>query len=101
MKPIYIFLLSFLVIAAILFLFPINLFDGEVEYQKKLVYVVEKQPLSLSYFIGLGYDPADMDVVKSFRLLPGGYLLAGIMLLGFPALIAYRVYLKRTSKDNS
>lgn len=103
MKPIYIFLLSIAIIAAILFLSPvaINLFDGEVEFQKDLVYVVEKRPLSLGYFIGIGYDQADMDVIKSFRLLPTGYLLAGIMLLGIPGLIAYRIHLNRTTKDKS
>jgi hypothetical protein len=103
MKPIYIFLLSFAIIAAILFLSPvaINLFDGEVEYKKGLVYFLEKRPLSLGYFIGIGYDPKDMDVVKSFRLLPTGYLLAGIMLVGIPGLIAYRIHLNRTTKDKS
>ncbi len=103
MKPIYIFLLSIAIIAAILFLSPvaINLFDGEVAFQKGLVYVVEKRPLSLGYFIGIGYDQADMDVIKSFRLLPTGYLLAGIMLLGIPGLIAYRIQLNRATKDKS
>ncbi len=99
MKTGYIFLLSFGILALLLFLFPINLFDGEIVFQKGLQTVTEKAPLSLSYFIGMGFDPADMENIQSFHLLPTGYLMAVIFLIGIPSLIAYRVHLGRTKKN--
>jgi hypothetical protein len=100
MKTGYIFLLSSGTIAALLFLLPINLFDGEIVVQNSLQTVTEKAPLSLSYFIGMGYDVNEMENIKSFRLLPAGYLMAVIFILGIPALIAYRVHLGRTKRKN-
>ena len=83
----------------IFFLFPINLFDGEIVYQKGLVTITEKRPISLSYFIGMGYDKEDMVGIKDFYLLPVGYLMALVFTVGIPALIAYRVHLGKKSKD--
>lgn len=90
-KPIYVFLISMLLIALPLFLFPINLFQGEIVYQHGLVESIVDAPLSLSYFVGLGYNPDDMIGIKSFYLKPGGYLLAALLILGIPGLIAFRV----------
>lgn len=83
----------------IFFLFPINLFDGEIVYQRGLVTITEKRPISLSYFIGMGYDKEDMVGIKDFYLLPVGYLMALVFTVGIPALIAYRVHLGKKSKD--
>ena len=94
-KPIYVFLISMLLIALPLFLFPINLFQGEIVYQHGLVESVVDAPLSLSYFVGLGYNPDDMIGIKSFHLKPGGYLLAVLLIVGVPGLIAYRVGLRK------
>ncbi len=98
MKPGYIFLLAFGCIAFLLFLLPINLFDGEIIFKNGLQTFTEKAPLSLSYFIGMGYDEADMENIVSFHLLPTGYLMAGVFLFGIPGLIAYRVHLGRTKR---
>jgi|TARA_R110000737_G_scaffold350741_2_gene390685 hypothetical protein len=100
-KLLPVFIISFLVIAAILFLFPINLFDGEIIYESGLQVATVKAPLSLSYFIGMGYDSADLVGVKSFRLLPVGYLIAFLILFGLPALVSYRIYLGRMKKDTN
>jgi hypothetical protein len=89
-KPIYVFLISMLLIAMPLFLFPINLFQGEIVYQHGLVESVVDAPLSLSYFVGFGYNPEDMIGIKSFHLKPGGYVLAALLILGIPGLIAFR-----------
>ena len=97
-KPWLIFIACVLAIALPLFLFEVTLFDGEIIFSRGLVEVTEQAPLSLSYFIGLGYNEGDLDGIKDFYLLPSGYLLAGIFIFGFPGLIAYRVYL---SKKNS
>ncbi|MFA7272549.1 MAG: hypothetical protein WC044_01700 [Crocinitomicaceae bacterium] len=86
-------LIAFVAIALPLFIFPINLFEGEIVYQIGIQHSVIKAPLSLSYFIGLGYDPADMVNIKSFYLLPFGYAMVAVFLIGIPVLIAYRVHL--------
>jgi len=81
----------------VFFLFPINLFDGEIIYERGLVTITEQRPISLSYFIGIGYDKEDMVGVKDFYLLPIGYLIAFIFTVGIPALISYRVHLSKKS----
>jgi hypothetical protein len=94
-KPIYIFLFAMICIALPLCLFPINLFQGEIVYMNGLVEVVEPAPLSLSYFLGLGYNEGELDFIKDFYLIPSGILTAVIFIFGIPALIAYRIYLKQ------
>jgi len=89
-KPVIIFLVSFTIIALVLFLLPINLFPGEIVLADNLVEVKEQTNLSLSYFIGMGYDEKDMDIVKDFYLLPQGYALAFILLIGLPLVFAIR-----------
>ena len=99
MKKIYlIFVIAFLTIATPLFLFPINLFPGQIIHEiipEKAI--TEDCYLSLSYFIGLGYEIDDMKGVESFYLTLEGYLLAFSIIIGFPFLLAYRSYLKRSS----
>lgn len=100
-KYLPVFVVTFLVIAALLFLFPINLFDGEIIYQSGLQESVVKAPLSLSYFIGMGYDEADMVGIKSFHLLPVGYLMAFLILFALPAVISYRIQLGKMKKQQN
>lgn len=93
-KVIILFLgLSFL-LAAIFFLFPINLFDGVIIEKHGLQRIVHERPLSLSYFIGLGYEESDMEFIEDFYLTGKGIFMAFVFILGLPALLAYRVYLK-------
>lgn len=103
-RPIAVFLVLVVLIALPLFLFPINLFQGEEvrvhEVFGKQVEVVNQVPLSLSYFIGLGYDEADLVGVKDFYLKPQGILLAFILIFGIPALMAYRVHLNSFKKED-
>jgi hypothetical protein len=94
-KPIYIFFFAMICIALPLCLFPINLFQGEIVYVRELVEVTEQAPLSLSYFLGLGYNEEDMIGITNFYLLPSGMLTAVIFIFGIPGLIAYRIYLKQ------
>lgn len=94
-KPILIFMATSLMLLAVFFLFPINLFDGEiVRVEEHREYIVPA-PLSLSYFVGLGYDAEDMTDVKSFYLTTKGAIMAIIFTLGIPALLAYRIYVKQ------
>jgi hypothetical protein len=97
-SPKLLFITLVLFFLCIFFLFPINLFDGEIIYQKGLVTITEKRPISLSYFIGMGYDKEDMEGIKDFYLVPIGYLIALIFIVGIPALIAYRVHLGKKFK---
>lgn len=93
-KPLFVFLLSLVIIAFPLFLFPINLFEGEIIYHEGIAENTVPAPLSLSYFIGLGYDEQDMVGVKDFYLKANGYILAILIVIGFPALLAYRTYVR-------
>jgi len=81
-------------LAAIFFLFPINLFDGVIVLENGIQTIEKEVPLSLSYFIGMGYEPEDMVGIKEFYLTWKGIFMAFIFIFGFPALLAYRFYLK-------
>jgi len=98
-KPIIIFFVTSLLLATIFFLFPINIFDGVVVESSGLQEIKSERPLSLSYFIGLGYDEADMEFIKDFYLTTKGKVLAIIFIFGFPGLFAYRMYLRDSKED--
>ena len=93
-KPIIIFFLGVILIATPLFLFPINLFNGAIVFENGPQKIVQDAPLSLSYFIGLGYEEQDMVGVSDFYLKQEGYILAFCLIIGFPALLAYRLKIK-------
>ena len=95
----FIFLDCAIGVAAIFFLIPINLFDGEIIFEVNGVEFTEKAKLSLSYFIGIGANEEQTQDVKDFYLLPMGYVIACLMLAVLPAIITYRVYLKNQKKD--
>ena len=97
-RPIVLFLTLSFVLALIFFLFPINIFDGVIVYNDASSNFILETPLSLSYFIGLGYDDTDMLGVKDFYLTTKGIVMAFVFILGFPGLLAYRMHLK--SKQN-
>lgn len=94
-----IFATTSLVLAAIFFLFPINLFDGVIIEQRGELELRHQRPLSLSYFIGMGYDESDMEFIKDFYLTTKGVFMAVVFILGLPALLAYRIHLKSKSAD--
>ncbi len=92
-RTIIVFVVSLVVMSALLFLLPINLFDGEFDVKRGLYEATEHRPMSLSSFLGIGTEGMKEYGVVDFRLTGTGWMLAGIFLIGFPALIAYRVYL--------
>ncbi|MBX2948370.1 MAG: hypothetical protein KF704_03745 [Crocinitomicaceae bacterium] len=94
-KPFLIFLILFLVVSIPLWTLPINFFPGVISYGNGIQDITEDAPLSLSYFIGLGYNEADMTGIKDFYLKPSGYMLAFIFTVGIPGLIAYRFSRKK------
>lgn len=93
-RALAIFVISALILTVIFFTFPINLFDGQIDYVEPHREYTVNTPLSLSYFIGLGYDEVDMQYVESFRLTWKGWMIAIIFIFGLPALLAYRIFLK-------
>lgn len=92
-KPFLLFIILVFIIAIPLCVFPINLFAGEIIELHGLAEYKIEAPLSLSYFFGLGFNPGDLKNVKDFYLLPSGYITLFGLVLGFPALIAYRIHL--------
>jgi hypothetical protein len=89
-KSLLVFFIAQFLIAIPLFLFPINLFKGKVEIEINGKTATEEAPLSLSYFIGKGYEPSEMIDIKKFYLTTEGYLMAFVFLVGIPTLVALR-----------
>ncbi|MEN9421137.1 MAG: hypothetical protein RLZZ107_611, partial [Bacteroidota bacterium] len=56
LKPWFVFVLSFLSIALLLIFISPNLFEGEIVYERGGKQYVLQAPLSLAYFLGMGYD---------------------------------------------
>ena len=94
-KPFWMFLCCFIAVLMLLLLVPLNLFPGE--YVVKETGVIIEGPLSLYSFTPWGYDP-DMEFFSDFYLTARGYALAACFLIGFPALITYRITLKNRPK---
>lgn len=99
LKPWFVFAFSLILIGGTLILVSPNLFEGEIVYEQNGKKYVLEAPLSLAYFVGLGYDQADMKQVVEFYLTRRGYMLAASLLLGFPALLAYRSFLAKKQKE--
>ncbi len=99
-KPMFIFCFFLIFLLAVFFLFPVNLFEGEIVYQTGMGTTKIPWNLSLSYFIGMGYEPEQMKDVKDFYLLPRGYALATTFILGIPSIMAYRVYLGNNNRKS-
>lgn len=94
-KPLVIFLIGSFSLALLFFTLPINVFDGVILYENGIQELKIERPLSLSYFIGLGYDSEDMVGIKTFYLTAKGIFMALVFIVGVPALIAYRFHLKK------
>jgi hypothetical protein len=97
-KYVLIALIISIVVAAILFFIPINLFEGEIVFNTNGINVPVKAKLSLSYFIGIGAGPEETKDVVDFYLKPLGYFNAFLLLMALPSLISYRIYLLQEKK---
>ena len=93
-----IFLITSSVLAVVFFVFPIRIFDGELHVVNQLQDYTVETPMSLSYFLGIGIDEADMKDVESFRLTAKGWAMVAVFIFGLPALLAYRIYLRSSNK---
>jgi hypothetical protein len=97
-KPFLVFAIFSGILAAIFFLFPISIFDGEIAVENGLQSFTTDFKLSLSNFIGIGNERLEGRSIVDFYLKPQGYMIAGIMIFGMPGLFAYRMYLKVSNK---
>jgi hypothetical protein len=89
-----------LLISIILFTLPINLFPGEIVMERGLSTItVKDHNLSLSYFVGMGLNPGDLEGIKSFKLTPWGWALAFCYIFLLPGIIAYRIYMKQKATN--
>lgn len=98
LKPWFVFFFSLILIGGILILVSPNLFEGEIVYAQNGKKYILEAPLSLAYFLGLGYQETEMKGVVDFYLTRRGYMLAASLLLGFPTLLAYRSFLAKKNK---
>lgn len=98
LKPWFVFLFSFILIGGTLIVVSPNLFEGEIVYAHNGKKYTLEAPLSLAYFVGIGYQPSEMKEVVAFYLTRRGYMLAFSLLIGFPALLAYRSFLAKKNK---
>ncbi len=98
LKMLKYYLITFLIIAVPLCLFPIKLFNGIIVLDTSLGEQIFPTKLSLSYFFGIGYEKSDLEGVKDFYLTTQGKILVALILFALPALVAYRVYLSKTPK---
>jgi hypothetical protein len=94
-QPFILFAVLVVLISFPLFVFPINLFPGEIVLDTGVGQSTVAAPLSLAYFLGLGYAQEDMVGVVDFYLLPQGIALAFILTIGVPAVFAYRLHVKK------
>ncbi|GAB5416678.1 MAG: hypothetical protein Crog4KO_21670 [Crocinitomicaceae bacterium] len=100
-KALIVFSISTVVIAVVLCVIPVDLFNGEVVWNINGQQITREQNLSLSYFFGIGVEEVQWKYVDSFRLTAQGWLLVFIIIVGIPGLIAYRMYLKATTSKES
>ena len=100
-KPIVVYFLATIILSAVFFLIPINIFDGIYTYKVNGITFAAEVKMSLSYFIGIGANPADMKDVVSYELKPMGYFLVFLFLVALPILIAYRVHIANILKEKN
>ena len=98
LKPWFVFTFSLILIGGTLILLSPNLFEGEIVYSQNGKRYVLEAPLSLAYFVGLGYQDSEMEGGVDFYLTRRGYMLAFSLVLGFPLLLAYRSFLAKKNK---
>ena len=98
LKPWFVFIFTFVLIGGTLILVSPNLFEGEIVYEQNGKKYILEAPLSLAYFVGLGYQESEMEGVVDFYLTKRGYMLAFSLVLGFPILLAYRSFLAKKNK---
>jgi hypothetical protein len=102
-KPVYVFFLVAVLVAGILLLFPIPLFDGENAYIVGGNLYTEQTKMHLMQINSFGINEAALKKINDpyliYRYLnTKGYMMLGLMTIGLPLLIAYRVHIGNQRK---
>jgi hypothetical protein len=90
--PIFLFSVFFILLAALFFLVPIELFSGVIELDSGRTV---KADLSLSYFLEFTSKPELVRGANSLHLDAQGYFLSFCFLVGLPGILTYRIWLNR------
>ena len=90
-NPFIIFGIGVTIMLSIFFFFRIDIFPGEIITRNKIFTC----DISLSYLIQKGAPAHYFNDIEGVKLHTKGYLLASILILGFPGLVAYRIHLKK------
>lgn len=98
-NPVATFFVVGAVLSIILFVLPINLYDGEVVYNIDGRVFTAQTKLSLSDFTGMWLTEADMQDVEDFYITGKGWLMVFLINFCLPGLIAYRVWIAQKSKN--
>ena len=78
----------------------VELYECRFYLETELQTVDQTKNLSLSYFLGFGYDMEEMALFDSIQLTLKGWLMLLLIQIGTPVLIAYRFALKNRLKQN-
>ena len=98
-KAVIVFGISSAIVAIALCVLPVEFFNGEVTWTVNDTTITKEQSLSLSYFFGMGLENSDVQFADSYRLTGQGWMLAFIFIFGIPGLIAYRMYITKSTKE--
>jgi energy-converting hydrogenase Eha subunit F len=92
-KPYFVFAVSLVVLAVVFLLIPVPLFDGEVIFNNGISEWTVQTKMTLAQVLKIGVNEAELVDVKAYYPILQGYVLLALMLIGFPALVAYRFHI--------
>jgi hypothetical protein len=107
LNPAAMFFVSLVLVCAVLLIFPVRLFDGEISYNVGGKLFIEQTKLQLTQLTDFG--PGGDEELKRVSLYTihkyltaKGYLMLFLLAVGLPLLIAYRSRIaKREAQKNS
>lgn len=98
-NPKLIFLISFIFIVGVSLIPQVELYECHFYYQDGVQELDFKKNMSLSYFLGYGYDMEALALYQKIDLTWKGKFMFLLLLIGFPFLMSYRFALKKRVKD--
>ena len=93
-SPRVIFVISFVLMVIISLIPQIELYECHFYYSDGVQELDFKKNMSLSYFLGYGYDMEALSLYQTIDFTWKGKLMFFLLLLGFPLLVSYRFALR-------
>ena len=93
-SPRVIFVISFVLMVIISLIPQIELYECHFYYTDGVQELDFKKNMSLSYFLGYGYDMEALSLYQTIDFTWKGKLMIFLLLLGFPLLVSYRFALR-------